>query len=73
MRKGEFRTAKDVYDFIRENMPPDNPASLSDSQYADILAFNLERNGVHLVATPLDARTMTSIVLHPEPAPIPAD
>lgn len=48
VRKVQFRTAKDVLDFISVHMPADAPGSLTATQYANILAFDLKANGVDL-------------------------
>ena len=42
-RKQKFHTAADVLDFIKKNMPLNAPGSLTDEQYAAILAFDLTR------------------------------
>lgn len=38
-------SAASLYAYIQSAMPPDNPGSLSDTTYSDILAFILHRNG----------------------------
>jgi alcohol dehydrogenase (cytochrome c) len=49
---GEFlvawngKTASDLLEMIREKMPQDRPGSLPRQQYADILAFLFEKNGL---------------------------
>src|SRR5438309_518443 len=45
-RKGQFHTAADVFQFVKANMPPDAPGSLTDEEYWAILAFDLKANGV---------------------------
>ena len=65
-RTTEFYTAKDVYDFIRQHMPADNPGSLSDTQYADILAFDLKLNGHNLHHERVNEMNASNFVLHPE-------
>lgn len=64
-RKAKFHTAADVFQFVKANMPPKNPGSLTDEQYAAILAFDLKANGVDLGGKKLDATTASSFVLHP--------
>ena len=64
-RKVQFHTAKDVFDWVKANMPPKNPGSLSDDEYAAILAFDLKANGVDMTGKKLDATTAPSFVLHP--------
>lgn len=49
---GEFlmawngKTASDLLEMIRSKMPQDRPGSLPRQQYADILAFLFEKNGL---------------------------
>ena len=38
-------SAASLYVYMQSAMPPDNPGSLSDKTYSDILAFILQRNG----------------------------
>jgi S-disulfanyl-L-cysteine oxidoreductase SoxD len=64
-RKSKFHTAADVFLFVKSNMPPDAPGSLSDEQYAAILAFDLKANGVDLGGKKVDMSTAPSFVLHP--------
>lgn len=63
-RQVQFGTAHDVFAWVADNMPADDPGSLSGEQYAAILAFALTANGVELTA-PLDAAAARVIVLHP--------
>lgn len=39
-------TAFDMYNTIRSSMPQDSPGSLTDAQYADVVAFMLKLNGL---------------------------
>ena len=64
-RKAQFHTAGDVLRFIKANMPPKNPGSLGDAEYAAILAFDLKANGVDLTGKQVDASTADTFVLHP--------
>ena len=64
-RKTQFHTAKDVYDFVKANMPPDAAGTLSDDETAAIIAFDLKANGVDLGGKKVDATTASSFVLHP--------
>jgi len=61
----QFHTAADVFGFVKANMPGDAPGSLSDEQYAAIMAFDLKANGVDLTGKTVDATTAPTIVLHP--------
>ena len=65
-RTTQFHTAKDVLDFIRANMPADNPGSLSETQYADILAFDLKLNGLDLHHERVNEENASNFVLHPD-------
>lgn len=64
-RKAKFHTAADVFKYVKANMPPDKPGSLTDEQYAAILAFDLKANGVDVTGKKVDATTAQSFVLHP--------
>ena len=61
---GKFKTGMDVFDFVKKNMPPKRAGSLTDEQYAAILAFDLKANGVDMTGKTLDATTASSFVLH---------
>ena len=64
-RKNQFRTAKDIADFVLPNMPPKGPKPTVE-QYLDILAFDLKANGVDLTGKPaLTPDMLSSIVIHP--------
>lgn len=63
LRTGQFVTAKDVFDFIKTNMPKGDPGSLSDDQYYAILAFALKANGVDLQDKKVDPTTVGTIRL----------
>jgi cytochrome c len=63
-RKGQFRTAADVFAFIKASMPPDAPGSLSDDDYWAILAFDLRANGVDSEGKKVDGSTAGSFTLH---------
>jgi mono/diheme cytochrome c family protein len=65
-RTSQFRTARDVLDFVRANMPADNPGSLSETQYADILAFDLKLNGLDLHHERVNEENAGNFVLHPD-------
>ena len=63
-RKTQFHTALDVAGFVTKNMPPKNPGSLKESEYWDILAFDLKANGVPVAGKHVDATTAADIKLH---------
>jgi cytochrome c len=64
-RTTKFRTAMDVAEFVVKNMPGDKPGSLKPEEYFDILAFDLEANGVDVSNKSINADTAKQIVLHP--------
>ncbi len=64
-RKTDFHTAKDVLDWVKANMPPGKGGSLSDEEYAAVVAFDLKANGVDLGGKHVDDSTAASFVLHP--------
>ena len=65
-RKATFHTARDVYDFVKANMPAKAPGSLSQDQYLAIIAFDLGANGVDLTSKPpLTPDSLSAVVLHP--------
>ena len=63
-RKGQFHTARDVFDFVKANMPPVGD-KLAEGQYLDIVAFDLKANGVDLTGKTISPDSLTGIVLHP--------
>lgn len=64
-RTSKFHTGADVFAFVKAAMPPKKPGSLTDDEYAAILAFALKANGVDLTGKTVDASTAASFVLHP--------
>jgi mono/diheme cytochrome c family protein len=64
-RKAKFHTAADVFQYVKANMPPGGAGSLTDEQYAAILAFDLKANGVDLTGKKVDPTTAPTFVLHP--------
>jgi mono/diheme cytochrome c family protein len=64
LRTTQFRTAKDVLDFIRTKMPLDAPGSLREDEYEAILAFDLHASGMDLDGVEMSAATAPSFVLH---------
>lgn len=63
-RKNQFHTAADVADFVVHNMPPKKAGTLPESDYWDILAFDLKANGVAVAGKHIDATTAAAIQLH---------
>lgn len=62
-RAAQFKTAADVGGWVKANMPPKAPGSLSDDQYWAILAFDLKANGVDLGGKRLDAALAQTLVI----------
>jgi mono/diheme cytochrome c family protein len=64
VRTAQFKTAKDVAEFVVAKMPGNKPGSLKPEEYFAILAFDLKANGVAL-KQPVDMAYASTIVLHP--------
>ena len=62
LRRGPFESAQDVFDFVKEAMPPKKAGELTDEEYYAVVATLLLGNGIEL-DEPLDAETA------PETAP----
>lgn len=83
MRHFQFRTVRDIYEFASAVMPADQPASLSDADYWDAIAFLLNANGMPvngrllnedeaagISLTPLQQRAGQGAQGNPDPAPV---
>lgn len=65
-RNAMFHTARDVFDFVKANMPAKAPGTLSQDQYLAIIAFDLSANGVDLSGKPtFTPESLSAVVLHP--------
>ncbi len=62
-RAVQFKTALDVFTWVKANMPPTKAGSLPDDEYVAILAFALKANGVTL-GQALDGEQAATINLH---------
>jgi cytochrome c len=62
-RKVQFKTALDVFLWVKQNMPAGDPGSLTDDEYVAILAFDLKANGVELDEA-LGAESAAKLELH---------
>ena len=49
------KRVSDLYELIHSTMPVDNPGSLTAQQYADVVAYMLQLNGLPAGNTPLAA------------------
>ena len=54
-------TTKDLFTSVRVEMPQNDPASLSDDMYLDLVAFLLHANGAKTGTAPLTATTSIGI------------
>jgi S-disulfanyl-L-cysteine oxidoreductase SoxD len=45
-RKSQLKTAQDLFDYVKSDMPPMAPGSLSDDEYWAVVAWQLKANGV---------------------------
>lgn len=64
-RLARFETARDLYDFIRDNMPWHAPGSLQDLEYMQLTAFLVRENEIAPMDSPLDAQRAADLDLHP--------
>ncbi|HTM44904.1 MAG TPA: cytochrome c [Polyangiaceae bacterium] len=62
-RKGQFTTVADIANFVVHNMPPGKAGSLSEDQYWDILAFDLNANGIDLGDKHLDDQLASTLTV----------
>ena len=64
-------SVKDLYTSVRLEMPFDDPASLSDEMYLNIVAFMLHANGAKSGTTPLppDSSVKIGAIVTGDPAP----
>jgi mono/diheme cytochrome c family protein len=52
------RDVQQLYGFISENMPKNDPGTLSPDEYAAVVAYLLQLNGIPAGSTPLPIDTM---------------
>lgn len=60
-------SATQLYDFIAAQMPADDPHSLTQEQYADVLAYLLSKSGYPSGEQPLSQNTLNQDQLLPYP------
>ena len=58
-----FRDAQELYDFMVESMPQDQPASLPADQYWSVVAWMLAQNGLSAPGDALGPNTASGISL----------
>ncbi|WP_394823524.1 c-type cytochrome [Pendulispora albinea] len=63
VRTNQFHTALDVAQFAVRTMPPKSPGSLKETEYWDIIAFDLKANGVSVAGVHIDATSTANIKL----------
>lgn len=68
-----FRSAQDLYDYISETMPWQEPGVLQKDEVWQITAFLLRENRLDALATPLDAPRAANLLLHPNAPGEPAE
>jgi cytochrome c len=64
-RKQPFRTARDVYEFVKTSMPPGMGGSLSDQEYLEIVVFDLKANNIDLAGQTITPDGLSYIGLRP--------
>jgi alcohol dehydrogenase (cytochrome c) len=65
--KATYSTASALFALISTQMPVNNPGSLSKTQYTQVLAFILAKNGYPAGSVPLDAAHLDAVALLPYP------
>jgi cytochrome c len=61
IRRVEFRTAADLFEFIQATMPAQDPGSLKVADYLALVAFTLQANGMRPDALPLTPENAASV------------
>jgi mono/diheme cytochrome c family protein len=67
LAKNTKLTIGDLFTFMSQQMPFNDPASLKEGQYADIMAFILRTNGYPAGSTPLTYKGATRSTVRIEP------
>ena len=67
LREWDGRSLASLYEYTRLTMPEDNPASFTDGEYADVIAYMLSVSGMPAGAEelPPDSRNLARIVIRP--------
>jgi cytochrome c len=65
MRHFQFRTALNIYQFASAVMPADQPASLNDQDYWDVIAYVLNSDGATPNGQPLTEQSAARMSLAP--------
>ncbi len=59
-----YGTAQVLFDFISENMPRDDPGSLSEVRYFQVLAYLLVESGIVEPETVFDGSNLANVLLN---------
>ena len=70
LTKWDYVTLDSLFEYIRTEMPPDNPGSKSDAEYVDAMAYMLSLSGVPLGTTelPPDPDALAAYTITQKPA-----
>jgi len=63
----QFKTADEVFAFAKAEMPFQDPGSVDDQTYWQIIAYILRQNGIISPTSTLDAQTAPSVTINPRP------
>jgi cytochrome c len=58
-----MKSVGEVYEYAKKNMPGDKPGSLKDSEYLEIISFDLQANGIQPDGKPLTPASAKKIKL----------
>jgi cytochrome c5 len=62
---GRFRTALDLFEYLKAEMPWQEPGSLQEDEYWEVTAFLVRLMGVDPVRIPLDPQRAAEVLLRP--------
>ncbi len=57
---GDYKNAKETFDYSKKNMPPDKEGSLSDDEYWSVVAFLVKKNNLP-ISSPLSSGNAESV------------
>jgi len=69
LRIWQGRSLATLFEYTRASMPEDNPDSLSDQEYVDVIAYMLTVGGMPAgdEELPLDSESLAQILIQPQP------
>jgi mono/diheme cytochrome c family protein len=69
LRVWDGRSLATLYEYTRATMPEDNPSSLTEEEYVDVVAYMLSVGGMPVGGEELqaDARSLARVVIGPQP------